>query len=140
MFNPKNYLESKLIRAGTYVVTPVDYRFQTRADGSVGLVVDFGVEGHESTVTAVWYPDSEMAVRSAVALAKLVDPSLVEKEYQNALDFLEAVIKAAQGKRILATVSVSTRQDGSLVNRIKGFIRLEAGQSEIRKRSDDVPF
>jgi hypothetical protein len=140
MFNPKSYLESKLIKAGTYVVTPVEYRFQTRADGSVGIVVDFGVEGHESTVAAMWYPDSEMAVRSAVALAKLVDQSLVEKEYHNPLDFFEAVIKAAQGKRILATISVSTRQDGSLVNRIKGFIRLETGQSEIKKRSEDVPF
>jgi len=140
MFNPKKYLEERLLKAGTYVVSPLDYRFQARADGSIGLAVEFGVEGHEATVLAFWHPDNEMAIRSAVSLAKLVDPSLVEKEYDNEIDFLEAVVNAAKGKRILATIAVGTRQDGSLVNRIKGFIRLEEGASTMKKKDDEVPF
>ena len=142
MFNPKSYLESKLLKAGTYILSPVEYRYQTKTDGSTGLMVEFAVEGQDVRVPSFWFPENDLAIRMAASLARLVDPRLLEKSYPTALEFFEEVVKAAEGKRIVALVAVNKRPDGSLVNRIKSFIRLENGAFEAKKEKqyDEVPF
>jgi len=142
MFNPKDYLESKLLKAGTYILSPVEYRYQTKADGSVGLMVEFAVEGQDARVISFWFPENDLAIRMAANLARLVDPRLLEKSYPTPLEFFEEVTKAAQGKRITALVAVSKRPDGSLVNRVRSFIKVESGPFESGKERqyDEVPF
>lgn len=139
MFNPKKWMESKLLPAGTYEVRLLNYDKRFLPDGRIQIMLRFEVNGHdEAELVDWWREDNEASMRRAVQAAKLLNPALLEQEFPGQAEFFEAVLKAMDQKWLRAVVTQATRSDGTPASRLRSFVGIVDGLPA--RRSEAVPF
>ena len=143
-FQPKSFLESLVLKPGTYSLKLMRWDRASGMDGQPRFLLEFEVaEEPSKTVVEWWGEGNEMSIRRAVQLQGVIDPEGMNQSFPDPMTFFEHVVKklvqlSEEEKWLKAVVVVGTRQDGSPVARIRQFIGFtEPGSG---RKKNEVPF
>lgn len=142
-FQPREFLESKLVKPGIYSLKLMRWDRNVSPDGKTRFLLEFEIaEDPGRTITEWWSEDNEIAIRRAIQLQKILEPESLNKTFSSVGEFFEFVVKklvalSEDERWIKSLIVIGTRRDGTPVARIRQFLGLAAGTVS---PEDRVPF